>query len=210
MKNILFIAPPAAGKGTQSDALTEKLGYVHISSGDLLREIDKESELGKKVNELISAGKLVSDEIVLELLKNKLQTLKEEDHFILDGFPRNLNQAIALDDMLKDINKTLDAVIELDVDYDICLKRATGRIICPKCKRSYNKFFKQPKTEGKCDACGSDLITRSDDTADTFKERFDSYVEVTMPLIEYYDKKGILVKVDGVNNTYDEIVSVIK
>ena len=142
LKNVIFIAPPAAGKGTQSDLLKENLGYVHISTGDLLRELDKESPLGKEVNALIEAGKFVSDEIVLELLKQKLLTLTEDDHFILDGYPRNLNQAEALDGLLKEINKSLDCVIELDVPYDTCLKRAIGREICPNCHKAYNTFFK--------------------------------------------------------------------
>ena len=210
MKNVIFIAPPAAGKGTQSDLLKDNLGYVHISTGDLLRELDKESPLGKEVNALIEAGKFVSDEIVLELLKQKLLTLTEDDHFILDGYPRNLNQAEALDGLLKEINKSLDCVIELDVPYDTCLKRAIGREICPNCHKAYNTFFKKPKTEGVCDSCGSTLVHRSDDTEETFKTRFDTYVENTQPLIDYYEKQGKLVKVDGVNDTYEKVVGVVK
>ena len=210
MKNILFIAPPAAGKGTQSDLLMEKLNYKHISTGDLLRELDKTTPLGKEVAELINAGKLVSDEIVLQLLKDKLLSLDESDSFILDGFPRNLNQANELDKLLSEVNKSLDLVIELDVPYDTCLNRATGRIICPKCHKSYNKFFMKPSKDGICDACGSDLIVRNDDNEETFKERYNTYMETTMPLIKYYEEQGKLIKVDGINDTFEKIVSVVK
>lgn len=209
MKNILFIAPPAGGKGTQSDALVEKFGYIHISTGDLLRNIDKQSELGIKVNDLIAKGALVDDSIVLELLKNKLLTLKETDCFILDGFPRNLAQAESLDKLLSEIGQSLDIVVELDVPYDTCLKRAIGRISCPKCKAIYNKYFKKPQTENVCDKCGSTLESRLDDNEETFKTRFDTYNKSTAPLIEYYEQKGILVKIDGINDTFNKIVSVL-
>lgn len=209
MKNILFIAPPAGGKGTQSDALVEEYGYVHISTGDLLRELDKDSPLGKEVNELISAGKFVSDEIVLELLKKKLESL-EGKPFILDGCPRNLKQAEILESMFQELGISLDLVIELDVPYDVTLKRAIGRISCPNCKSTYNKFFKKPLNEGVCDKCGSVLQSRQDDDEETYKVRYNTYLEATAPLIEFYKARGKLVKVDGINNTYESIVSVIK
>lgn len=210
MKNILFIAPPAGGKGTQSDALVENFGYIHISTGDLLRDVDKNSSLGKEINELISKGLLVSDEIVLKLLKEKLMTLKSDDAFILDGFPRNIKQAESLDELLSELNRTLDAVIELNVDYDTLLKRAIGRVTCPNCKQTYNTFFKPPIEDGLCDNCKVELIHRSDDNEETFKTRYDTYLESTMPLIKFYKEKGILTSVDGINNTYEAIKSVIK
>lgn len=209
MKNVLFIAPPAGGKGTQSESLVENFGYIHISTGDLLREIDKTTPLGKEIEELMSTGAFISDDIVLELLKNKLASLNGEP-FILDGCPRNINQAEKLDVMLENLGLSLDIVIELDVPYDVTLKRATGRISCPKCKKTYNKFFKQPVEEGYCDNCHEKLISRSDDNEETFKVRYDTYMEATAPLIDYYKEKGKLVKVDGINNTFDSIVSVIK
>lgn len=210
MKNVLFIAPPAGGKGTCSDYLVEKYGYVHISTGDLLRNIDKNTELGKKVNDILKSGKLVDDEIVLKLFRDKLDTLSKDDRFILDGFPRNINQAEKLDEMLKEVGMNLDLVIELDVPYEICLKRIVGRISCPKCHKVFNEFFKKPKIDGICDNCGTKLEKRSDDNEETFKERFDTYKKSTEPLIDYYERQEKLIKIDGLNDTIEKIVSVIK
>lgn len=208
MKNILFVAPPAGGKGTISAALVEDYGYVHISTGDLLREIDKTTPLGREIDELISNGKFVSDDLVLELLKNKLKTIGDKP-FILDGCPRNVTQAEKIKDIFKELDIHLDIVIELAVPYDILLKRATGRLICSGCKTTFNKYFKTPLKDGICDKCGNELISRSDDNEETFKSRFDTYMESTAPLIDYYKKEGILVTVDGVENAYENVVSVI-
>ena len=210
MKNILFIAPPAGGKGTLSDELVSKFGYTHISTGDLLRDVDKSSELGIKVNELISKGELVPDDIVLALLKAKLETLSESNAFILDGYPRNIDQAYALEDVLQELGLSLDYAIELDVPYDILLKRAIGRVSCPKCKATFNTFFKQPKVEGICDVCGEKLFHRSDDNEETFATRYETYMKNAEPLIEFYGNKNKLVKLDGINNTLEELVSVIQ
>lgn len=209
MKNILFIAPPAGGKGTQSDLLVENFGYIHISTGDLLRELDKSTPLGKEVDELLKTGQLINDDLVLRLLREKLETLDGKP-FILDGCPRNLAQAERIEEMFREMGLSLDAVIELDVPYDLILKRAIGRVSCPKCKATYNTFFKQPLQEGICDKCGESLIHRSDDNEETFKVRYDTYVEQTMSLIDFYTKRGKFVKVDGVDNVYENVVSVIK
>lgn len=209
MKNILFIAPPAGGKGTQSEALVENHGYVHISTGDLLREIDKSTPLGKEVSELMATGAFISDDLVLELLKTKLKTLNGEP-FILDGCPRNIPQAERLESILEELNLSLDVAIELDVPYDTLLKRSIGRVSCPKCKATFNTFFKKPIKEGICDKCGSELTRRFDDDEATFKVRYDAYVENTAPLVEFYSSRGKLVKIDGINNTYENLVSEIK
>lgn len=209
MKNILFIAPPAGGKGTMSDLLVENFGYVHISTGDLLRELDKTTPLGIEVANLMKEGKLVSDEIVLELLKNKLISIGNAP-FILDGCPRNLYQAEALESLLPELKTSLDLVIELTVPYDITLQRAIGRISCPKCKATFNKFFKKPVVENICDKCGEELVSRSDDNEETYKMRYDTYMKETSPLIEYYKSKDKLVSIDGINNTYERLVSEIK
>lgn len=209
MKNVLFIAPPAGGKGTQSEMLVENFGYIHISTGDLLRELDKTTPLGKMVESLLKEGKMIDDDIVLDLLKGKMETLNGRP-FILDGFPRNIAQAESLELLLKDLNLSLDAVIELDVPYDVLLKRAIGRVTCPKCKATFNTFFKKPQIEGICDKCGSELVHRSDDTEETFKVRYDTYVELTMPLIDFYKDRGSYVKVDGLDGTYDSVVSVVQ
>ncbi len=209
MKNILFIAPPNGGKGTQSEALVENFGYIHISTGDLLRDMDKTTPLGQEIAGLMASGKFVSDELIFELLKGKLETLNGKP-FILDGCPRNLHQAEMLESMLNELGLSLDAVIYLDVPYDILLKRALGRVSCPECKSVYNTYFKAPKTEGVCDKCGGSLIHRDDDTEETFKVRFDTYMESTAPLVDFYKNKGKLYTVDGVENVYDEVVRVIK
>ncbi len=205
MKNVLFIAPPAGGKGTQSDLLVENFGYIHISTGDLLRDVDEASPLGKRIREIQASGKLVDDETVFELLEEKLSEIKGQ-HFLLDGCVRTVKQAGMMEELLTKLGMSLDLVIELDVPYDVLLKRAIGRISCPKCKAIYNKFFKKPANEGVCDNCGESLVSRNDDNEETFKVRYDTYVENAKPLIEYYEKLGKLVKVDGINDT-DKIIS---
>ncbi len=193
MKNIIFIAPPAAGKGTISDILVKDYNYEHLSTGDLLREeIKSGSSFGQEINDIISKGELVSDEIVIKLVTEKLNFLKDKA-FILDGFPRTLNQAIKLDEMLITLGVTNNLVAYLDIDLDTALKRVLGRVICPKCKRSYNVYNEglKPKNENICDDCNVLLEKRSDDTEETFKVRFNSYLENVNPIIEYYKEKGI-------------------
>ena len=210
MKNILFIAPPAGGKGTQSELLVEKFGYVHISTGDLLRDVDDESDLGKHLNELMSHGEFAPDEIVLKLIEEKLKNIDENKPFILDGFPRNLNQAENLEKILRSLNKNLDIVIELDVPYEIGLKRVLGRVICQECKSTYNLHFKPTKVQNICDICGSILEERLDDNEESYKIRYDNYLSTTKPLIDFYKKQNKHIKIDGINNTHDEIVRVVK
>ncbi len=213
MKNIIFIAPPAAGKGTQSELLIENYNYIHISTGDLLREKQNEnSELGNKIKHLLAKGLLVDDDIITKLLREKLTSISSP--FILDGYPRNLNQASILDKILEELNLTVDVVIYLNVDSDTAMKRALGRISCPNCNRIYNKYIKEkmPKVEGICDCCNVSLVSRSDDNEESFKERFATYIENTKPLLDYYDNKGKLViinKVDTPNETFEEVKKVI-
>ncbi len=209
MKNILFIAPPNGGKGTESEKLVENFGYIHISTGDLLRDMDKSTPLGQEISSLMASGKLVSDELIFELLKEKLSTLDGKP-FILDGCPRNIHQANMLEDLLDNLHLSLDAVIYLDVPYDILLKRALGRVSCPECKSVYNTYFKAPKENGICDKCGGALIHRDDDSEETFKVRFDTYMESTKPLVDFYKKSGKLYSVNGVEDVHDEVVRVIK
>lgn len=200
MKNIIFIAPPAAGKGTQSEILMNKHGYVHISTGDLLRnEVESKSELGLKLTEIMSSGELVSDEIVTELLRKRLSEKDTESGFILDGYPRNIAQAKILDDLLKSLGKEIGAVIYLDMDINTAMHRALGRLTCPKCGRGYNKYEEatKPKDEGLCDDCKIALTSRSDDNEDTFKIRFNAYIENTEPLLDYYKEIGILNVIDN-------------
>lgn len=200
MKNIIFIAPPAAGKGTQSDILVRKHGYVHISTGDLLRnEVNKKTELGIKISELLSSGQFVSDDIVTELLKNRLAESDTDNGFILDGYPRNIAQAKILDNLLESLEKSIEAVVYLDMDMELAMHRALGRITCPECSRGYNKYESamKPKKEFICDDCGCDLVGRTDDTEEAFKIRFKAYIENTEPLLNYYREKGILNIIDN-------------
>lgn len=213
MKNIIFIAPPASGKGTQSELLIKEFGYNHISTGDLLREKQNDgSLLGERIKELLKSGSLVDDDIVTELLKEKLNSINGP--FILDGYPRNIKQAGILDDLLIELNKTIDVVLYLNVDKDTAMKRALGRISCPKCNKIYHKYNKimMPKVSDKCDNCDVTLVGRSDDNEESFKIRFDTYIENTKPLLDFYKNEGKLViieKNDTPNETFEEVKKVI-
>ncbi|HOB25635.1 MAG TPA: adenylate kinase [Bacilli bacterium] len=215
MRNIIFVAPPGAGKGTQSTLLVEKYGYDHISTGDLLRnETASGSKLGNEITTIMKSGSLVSDEIVLELLKNKLETIDANKGFILDGFPRNINQAKELDSMLDNLDMKLDHVLYLEVSKEEAKHRVLGRISCPKCGRVYNKYSDvlKPMVGGKCDHCGTDLVSRTDDNEETFNNRFDTYLLNTEPLLKYYEESGILNVVkssESVEETFKEIEEVI-
>ncbi len=208
MKNILFIAPPAGGKGTIGEQLEDEFGYEHVSTGDLIREIDEESEIGKQVQKCMKVGKFVDDRIVLSLLKKKLLEMDNKP-FILDGFPRSITQAKELDELFEKINKKIDLVIFIDIDYDTCLKRAIGRVSCPNCHETYNIFFRKPKIENVCDECGTELVKRIDDNEESFEKRFKTYEKNTLPLVDFYKEKGILVTVDK-NNTYEKVRNEIK
>ena len=213
MKNIIFIAPPAAGKGTQSELLVSEFGYNHISTGDLLRSKQNDgSELGNYIKDLLSQGKFVDDDIVTKLLSDKLSSINGP--FILDGYPRNIEQANILENVLKSLSLSIDAVIYLNVDSGSAMKRALGRISCPKCNKIYNKYIeeKMPKVTNICDDCGVELIGRSDDNEESFKIRFDTYISQTQPLLDYYKSNGLLVIIDKVNTpneTFEEVKKVI-
>ena len=205
MKSIIFIAPPAAGKGTQSSKLENKYGYIHISTGDLLRKAIKEqTEIGSLVKDIIAEGKLVSDEIITTLLKEELT--KINGHFILDGYPRNVNQAQKLDEILSELNIQDVVTIYLELSENDSMKRALGRIVCNNCNLSYNIYINElmPKTTGICDSCNEPLIQRVDDNEETFKVRFNTYLNETNPLLEYYKKKDMLKIVDS-NATADVV-----
>ena len=209
MKNIIFIAPPAAGKGTQSNMLKEKFGYVHISTGDMLREaINSGSKLGMDVKDIIDKGELVSDDLIIKLVKDKI-TSTDGKPFILDGFPRTLNQALALDEIL-----TNDyIVIYLELDEDEAIKRITGRLTC-NCGKSYNLNIDKlkPKVDGICDNCGNILIKRDDDNVDAFKVRFNTFIKNTDSILKYYEDKEKLVKIDvnrDVQDIFESILEVI-
>ena len=208
MVNFVFIAPPAAGKGTQSKYLVEKYGYNHISTGDLLREeVKKNTSLGIQINEIISVGKLVDDDLMLSLLENKFNSLLKEENnsFIIDGFPRTINQAKMLDNLLGKLNIENYKVIYMDLPYEEAKNRVLGRLICPTCGKSYNELVSSlmPKQDGICDNCNSKLDKRSDDTEETFKERFDTYVINTKPILDYYIGINKLINIDASKNAED-------
>lgn len=198
--NIIFIAPPAAGKGTQSELLTNKYGFKHISTGDLIREtVNSDSPLSEELKKTMSEGKLVSDEFILKLVKENLG----DGNYIFDGFPRNLNQAEKFDELLSTLNKKVDYVIYLKVSKDLATKRILGRLTCPNCGKLYNDQIEEsmPKNIGLCDDCNVNLSKRVDDNEETFTKRFDTYMNETSPLIEYYKDK--LFEVDSSKDKYE-------
>lgn len=209
MKNIILVAPPAAGKGTLSKQL-EKLGYISLSTGDMLREKAKTDLF---LDEMMKKGTLISDDIVFKILEDKLISLNDKN-YILDGFPRTVNQAIMYDKLLERLNKDIGVVIYLDVDKETLLKRTITRRVCPTCKRSYSTTTKalKPKVDDVCDFCNTSLIQRLDDTEETFEIRYDEYMNKTYPLINYYENKSILYKIDTIdsNETYKKVLKIIQ
>lgn len=215
MKSIILIAPPAAGKGTQSSMICEKYQIPHISTGDILREAAKEqTELGAFIKEQMKQGHLVTDDIILKLLKDRLQEEDCKNGYILDGFPRNIEQAKEYEQILKAIDKELGIVIDLEITKDLAMKRTLGRMTCPKCGSIYNELIEEskPQQTGICDKCHQPLTKREDDNEKTFQQRFDTYIEKTKPLIEYYEQKGILYHVNSgedKNTIFKEIEKII-
>lgn len=190
----VFLGPPGAGKGTLAGEVAKEYGMVHISTGDLFREAIKNgTELGLKIKTVIESGALVSDDLTIALLKERLDKNDWADNgFILDGFPRTIPQADALSSIVK-----LDAVINLDISDEEVIARLSGRRICSKCGRSFHVQFMKPQKEGTCDACSSHLITREDDKEEAIKKRLENYNKQTQPLIDYYKKKNLLVDIDA-------------
>ena len=199
MKNIIFIAPPAAGKGTQAKLVSEEYNIPHISTGDLLRdEISKKTELGLSIKEDMEKGKLVSDEIITTLLKKRITASDCKNGYILDGYPRNISQAKRYNELLEELNYQKGIVIFFDIDEKIALKRTISRIICPNCGTSYNLLIDdlKPKKENICDKCNHELQIRADDNEKTFINRFETYINSTKELIEYYQNLGILYTIE--------------
>ena len=197
--NIILLGPPGAGTGTQAKRLEEAHGLVPLSTGDMLRaELAAGTELGRKVQSIMDAGQLVSDDIIVAMIERRIGAPDCRNGFILDGFPRTVPQAEALDAMLARRHLKLDYVIELAVDEDALVDRIDGRFSCAKCGASYHDRNKRPKVSGVCDVCGSkDFIRRADDNAETVKARLAAYHAQTAPILPYYLAKGILRRVDG-------------
>ena len=200
MKNIILIAPQAAGKGTQSALIEEKYGIPHISTGDLLRAARNDgTERAKTIIKYQDEGILVPQEIVTEVLEDRLMKDDCQNGFILDGYPRNLTQANLCDEFLEKIHHEINYVIYLNVSKEEVLKRITGRRMCGDCGANYNINYKEqsPKKEGICDKCNGKLIQRSDDTEESIKKRLDIYYNDTLPLLEIYKDRNILYEIDG-------------
>jgi len=206
---LVFLGAPGAGKGTQAKRLVEKYGIPQISTGDLLRAaVAAGTALGKEAKSYMDRGELVPDSVVLGMVKERLSQDDCKKGFILDGFPRNVAQAEALDKMLAEMNMPLDIALNLDVPFDDLMKRLTGRRTCKSCGQMYNVYYSPSKVEGKCDKCGGELFQRDDDKEETIKKRLDVYRAQTEPLIDYYSKKGILKNVSG-TGSIDEIFNSI-
>ncbi|OAG76563.1 Adenylate kinase [Acetobacter malorum] len=197
--NVIFLGPPGAGKGTQSKRLEEQYGLVQISTGDMLRaEVARGSDIGKQAKSLMDAGRLVPDELIIAMLHSRIAQPDCAKGFILDGFPRTLGQADALDKMLSAENKKIDVVLFLDVDEDILADRISGRFTCSKCGATYNEVSKPPQKEGECDVCGShEFQRRADDKRETVVERLKEYRNLTAPILPFYEKTGRLYKING-------------
>ncbi len=212
--NLILLGAPGAGKGTQAKMISEKYGIPQISTGDMLRDaVAKGTELGRKAKEYMDRGELVPDEVVIGIVKERLQQPDCRKGFILDGFPRTIAQAEALDKMLGDLGMKIDAVINVAVPEEEVVKRIVNRRTCRKCGAVYHLIYNPPKEDNKCDKCGGELYQRDDDREETVRERYRVYRENTEPLIDYYRRKGVLFDVDGtkdIKGVFQEIDEILK
>lgn len=216
--NLIFFGPPGVGKGTQAKRLSKEFNLPHIDTGHLIRKaITNQSELGKKAKAFVESGKLVPDDLVIELIKERLKMLNDfdSDGFILDGYPRTIPQAEALEKMLTELKLRISYVINITAPENILAKRLSSRRLCSNknCGAIYNLISKKPKIENKCDVCGSDLYQRKDDTEEASIERLKEYENKTAPLEKYYRDKKKLIDIDGTKDSdevYNEIVQTTK
>lgn len=212
--NIILMGLPGAGKGTQAEKIVATYGIPHISTGDMFRAaMQQQTELGLKAKSFMDKGELVPDEVTNGIVKERLQQADTEKGFLLDGFPRTQAQAEALDKIMQDLNRSIDAVINIEVNPEILMQRLTGRIICRNCGSTYHKTNNPPKVEGTCDRCGShDFYQREDDKPETVENRIQINIEQSKPILNYYKAKGILRNVDGesgIDNLFQTIQSIM-
>lgn len=196
--NILIMGPAGAGKGTQSDLILQAYDIPHISTGDMLREnVAQGTELGKQAKSYMDAGKLVPDDVINAMVEKRLQEPDCQKGYLLDGFPRTLVQAKAFEEIAAKIGKPVEAVLALEVDFEVLKERVTGRRVCPKCGAIYHTTYFPPKVEGVCDKCGSPLKQRADDTVEKLTQRMKEYDASTKPVIDFYDEKGVVTHLDA-------------
>ena len=205
---LIIFGPPSAGKGTQAQRLSAKYGIPQIATGDLLRDqVAKKTPIGLKVKEILDAGKLGPDDLIVQMIKERVSQPDCENGYLLDGFPRTMNQAKELEKMTD-----IDLVINIGVDTDVLVERAVGRRICPKCAAVYHITFSPSATPGICDKCGTRLIQRDDDKEETVRKRLKVYQDQTEPLIDYFERKGKLMNIDGslgIDGVFEQIVRAI-
>lgn len=211
---LILLGPPGAGKGTQAVSISEKYKIPHISTGDIFRyNIKNQTDLGKKAKTYMDQGLLVPDEVVVEIVEDRLKDPDCKDGFLLDGFPRTVNQAKSLAVVLDNMNTELDKVVNIKVDKDLLIRRAVGRRICRNCGATYHIEFNPPKKPGICDKCGGELYQRDDDNEKTVAKRIEVYLEETQPLIDFYQERNKLVTIDGnkeISTVFEEIVQALE
>ncbi len=212
--NLIFLGPPGAGKGTQAKLLSEKYQIPQISTGDILRAaVREQTPMGKKAKECMDSGALVPDDVVIGIVQERLSKPDCCKGFILDGFPRTIAQAEALERTMVRLGKKIEHVISITVDNEDLLNRITGRRTCPKCGKGYHILFDPSKKDGVCDICGSNLVQRDDDKEETMKKRLSVYDQQTQPLIEYYAKESLLRTINGkgsIENIQKQIINTVE